>query len=302
MLKNNNKIGLAIHGGTSSIKAHDFPSDLIIKYKTYLKDLTEKYYVELENGMSALDCVEKVISDMEDSGLYNAGRGSILDSNGFVNMDSSIMFGENLSFGSLYGAHNIKNPILFAKNILLKNGGCYNFNSINEAYNYCKSEFVENKYFDCDKPWLRLYKNYNNCIDNKYGTVGCVALDNKGNLASGTSTGGLIYKYNGRISDVCIIGAGTYANNSTCAISCSGHGESIIRHLISFSIHSIIFHLNKDLSKALEQIFTENKFQYNLGVIGIDKNGFVKIKYNSSFMFYSYKSFSQDICSVFDRY
>jgi len=283
-------LGLAIHGGTGSFLMKDIPSYINSIYKDFFRNIIDVNYDLLIKGEYSLNIVEKVIIEMENSSLFNAGKGSLQNKDKLVSLDASIMDGKRHLYGSIFGVNNIKNPISVAKKILIENEGCYSAEYISKQL-LGEFDFVSKKYFSSDKLWLKLLDS-NNYLSNKNGTVGCVVLDQKGNLASGTSTGGLVNKLSGRISDSAIIGSGTYANNRTCAISCSGYGESIIRNNLAFYIHSIISNKKVSADKAVKIAFKtiSQNLKYNVGLICIDKFGKVIIHQNANSMLYAYKS------------
>jgi L-asparaginase / beta-aspartyl-peptidase len=260
-------------------------------------------YGVLENNGSALDAVEQVIVYMENNPLFNAGRGCVLTAQGKAELDASIMDGKTLNAGSVAGVTTIKNPIKAAREVMLNSPHVLLAGKGAEAF--AKShglDMVENDYFiiynrrrQYDN-WLRKQKedekgSAGQEADFKFGTVGVAALDKEGNIAAGTSTGGMMYKQFGRVGDSPIIGAGTYANNKTCAISSTGHGEYFMRGLIAYDISAVMAYKNLPLEVAARFVIHEKLEDLGGkgGVIGIDANGNVTMQFNTAGMFRGYK-------------
>ncbi len=297
------EFALVIHGGAGYIKNLS-PE----KEKAYRDKMTEALhtgYAVLEKGGNAIDAVEKTINILENSPLFNAGKGAVLNNLGQVEMDASIMDGKTLNAGAVAGVHHIKNPISAArivmdssKHVLLCGEG---------AEQYIKQfglEMKDNSYFIIEKrknqlkkmqgkktAWLPIKTPMKNIIDDhKYGTVGCVALDKNGNIAAGTSTGGLMNKKYGRIGDSPIIGAGTYANNETCGISCTGTGEYFIRTMAAHEASELMKYKNYSLKEAQKSAIRQvQDLGGDGGMIGLDKNGNISWFFNTEGMFRGYK-------------
>ncbi|MEW6652194.1 MAG: isoaspartyl peptidase/L-asparaginase, partial [Bacteroidota bacterium] len=230
------------------------------------------------------------VNILEDSPLFNAGKGSVLTENGEVELDASIMEGKTLAAGAVAGVKHIKNPINLARLVMEKSPhvmmigiGAEEFAKQN---NY---ELVDNKYFITEERWQQ-YLKIKEAQDKKHGTVGCVALDKNGNLAAGTSTGGMMMKKFGRVGDTPIIGAGTYADNNTCAVSATGHGEYFIRLSVAKDISSLIEYKNFSLEQAANEVINVKltKIGGTGGVIAIDKNGNISMPFNTEGMFRAY--------------
>jgi beta-aspartyl-peptidase (threonine type) len=241
----------------------------------------------LKNGGSSLDAVEACIKFMEDSPLFNAGKGAVFNYEGKNELDACIMDGKTRQAGAVANVTIVKNPITAArrvmtqtKHVLLCASGADQFAREQGL------EIVDPSYFRTDKEW-ELYqkmKGKSSSIDRtKYGTVGAVALDTNGNLAAGTSTGGLRNKKYGRIGDSPIVGAGTYANNKTCAISATGIGEFFIRNVVAYDIAALMEYSDLSLKKAADKVVKSKlKSQEGWGgVIGIDKDGNIIVSYNN---------------------
>jgi beta-aspartyl-peptidase (threonine type) len=245
-------IAIAIHGGAGNIQKRKLTPEQEQEYLNVMNFALEEGYKQLSEGKSGVDVVVAVIQILEDSPLFNAGKGSVFSNEGKNEMDAAIMDGKNLMCGAVTNLRHVKNPISLAKAIMLDsqyvflNGeGAEKFAKINGI------ELVDTAYFFDKKRWdemLKLRDSTKTILDNegrgqkdeldsisKYGTVGCVVLDSYGNLTAGTSTGGITNKRYNRIGDSPIIGSGTYANNNTCAISCTGHGEDFIRIVAAVS-------------------------------------------------------------------
>lgn len=283
---------LVIHGGAGSIKPGIFTQEQEAQYKTKLYEALQTGIAKLNNGDSALNVVVDVIKILEDSPLFNAGKGAVFAHSGKNEMDASIMDGSTKNAGAVAGITIIKNPITAAyavlknsKHVMLSGLGAEDFAKTQNI------EIVKPAYFYTDKQWNRLQKAINNDKTkiSKFGTVGCVVLDKYGNLAAGTSTGGMTNKKYGRIGDSPIIGAGTYADNATCAISATGHGEYFIRYNVTYDISARMKYLNETVQQSSNFVISElEKIGGSGGVICIDKKGEINMPYNTSGMFRGY--------------
>ena len=229
--------------------------------------------------------VIQTIKILEDSPLFNAAKGRVFNSNGKVENDASIMRGNDLNAGASSGTSNVKNPITLAADVM--NHSEYVFLSAKGAENFAKErnlDIVDNEYFHTK---FRYNQLMNKKDENKYGTVGCVAIDFDGNIVAGTSTGGMTNKKWGRIGDSPIIGAGTYANNNTCGISSTGSGEYFIRTVAAYQVSSLLENHDYDLSEAMEKVIHEKigGIGGDGGMIGIDKNSNVVMDFNTAGMY-----------------
>ncbi|MCB0730070.1 MAG: isoaspartyl peptidase/L-asparaginase, partial [Ignavibacteriae bacterium] len=255
-------------------------------------------YEILENNGSAVDAVETVIRVLEDSPLFNAGKGAVLNDEGNAELDASIMSGKDLSAGGVASLKHIKNPITLARFVMEHSPHVLMFGDGAEKFaDEFGLEKVDNSYFKTD----RMLDEYNNLKNKdkaslehknkKYGTVGCAALDKNGNLAAGTSTGGMMGKKYGRVGDSPIIGAGTYANNKTCALSATGHGEFFIRNVVTHDISALMEYKGLTIKEAADQVINKKLKTQNAlgGVIGLDKYGNVAMSYNTQGMFRGYR-------------
>jgi beta-aspartyl-peptidase (threonine type) len=301
-----NKYAIAIHGGAGTILKSTMTPEKEKAYLDGLKNAIESGETILKNGGSSLDAVEKAIRSLEDNPLFNAGKGAVFSNAGKNEMDASIMNGEDLSAGAVAGISNIKNPITLAKGIMQKSE--HVFLAGNGAIEFAKligSEFEEDAYFfeqmrfdqlqqakQSDGVFLDHTTDKFENGEKKFGTVGAVALDIHGNLAAGTSTGGMTNKKFGRVGDSPIIGAGTYANNETCAISCTGHGEFFIRSVVAHDISCLIEYKGLSLKEACDFVVMDKlvKIGGEGGLVSIDKNGNIEMTFNSEGMYRAKKS------------
>ena len=298
-------IAIVIHGGAGGIQRSNFTAAQEKAYQSKLMEARDAGYQILENGGKSIDAVQAAILILEDSPLFNAGKGAVFTSDGINELDASIMNGSDLNTGAIAGVHKIKNPILAARSVmensphvLLIGEGAEKHAKIEDI------EMVEPSYFYTEKRFKQLMEiqgkttkeeisGINTLLDDhKFGTVGAVAIDKSGNIVAGTSTGGMTNKRYGRVGDVPIIGAGTYANNETCGISCTGTGEYFIRTLASHEISSKIKYQNKSLKQAMHEVIFDQigPLGGEGGIIGIDTDANVIWDFNSTGMFRAYKS------------
>ena len=280
-----NKIAIVIHGGAGIILKENISKTKEDSIINKLDEAISKGWALLKNGGSSELAVIETIKILEDSPLFNAGKGSVFNSNGKVENDASIMRGSDLGAGASSGTSNVKNPITLASDVM--NHSEHVFLSGKGAENFAKErnlDIVDNKYFHTD---FRYNQLLNKKDENKYGTVGCVAIDINGNIVAGTSTGGMTNKKWGRIGDSPIIGAGTYANNSTCGISSTGSGEYFIRTVAAYQVSSLLENHNYDLKKAMSKVIHEKigGIGGDGGMIGIDKNSNVVMDFNTTGMY-----------------
>lgn len=260
----------------------------------------EKGYAILESGGSSSDAVLEVVAYLEDVPLFNAGKGSVFTSEGTNEMDASIMEGKTLMAGAVAGVKTIRNPIKAAyavmtksEHVLLSGKGAEQFAGeqgleiVDPAY-----FFDSTRYEQWQKVKLKEKAFVSEDLaDEKFGTVGCVALDSYGNITAGTSTGGMTNKRFGRIGDSPIIGAGTYANNGTCGISSTGHGEFFIRLAVAHDISAILENTDATLEQAANIVINGKLTSLGGtgGVIGLDRNGEIIMTFNTDGMFRGYR-------------
>ena len=283
-----NKIAIVIHGGAGIILKENISKSKEDSIINKLDEAISKGWELLKKGQSSEMAVIETIKILEDSPLFNAGKGSVFNNEGNVENDASIMRGNDLNAGASSGTSNVKNPITLAANIM--NHSEHVFLSSKGAESFAKNrnlEIVNNEYFHTK---FRYNQLLNKKGEDKYGTVGCVAIDGNGNIVAGTSTGGMTNKKWGRIGDSPIIGAGTYANNSTCGISSTGSGEYFIRTVAAFQVSSLLENHNYDLKKAMYKVIHEKigEIGGDGGMIGIDKNSNISMEFNTAGMYRAY--------------
>ena len=283
-----NRIAIVIHGGAGIILKENISKSKEDSIINKLDEAISKGWELLNEGKSSEVAVIETIKILEDSPLFNAGKGSVFNSEGRVENDASIMRGNDLNAGASSGTSNVKNPITLAADVM--NHSDHVFLSGKGAENFAKDrnlEIVENEYFHTK---FRYNQLLNKKEDNKYGTVGCVAIDHNGNIVAGTSTGGMTNKKWGRIGDSPIIGAGTYANNNTCGISSTGSGEYFIRTVAAYQVSSLLENHDYDLEKAMSKVVHQKigGIGGDGGMIGIDKNSNIVMDFNTPGMYRAY--------------
>lgn len=291
--------GLVIHGGAGVMARENFTAEREQAYHKVLGEVLEKGYRMLEKGAPAMDVVEQCIWIMEDSPLFNAGRGAVFTYDGINELDASVMDGKDQKAGAVSGVRTVRHPISAARkvmenspHVLLTGAGADEF-----AKEQCL-EIVENEWFRDSlryQRWLDAKAKEKNGpqgglepdLMKKFGTVGVVVLDKAGNLAAGTSTGGMNMKRWGRVGDSPLIGAGTWADNNTCAISCTGHGEYFIRYAVAHEVAARMEHGGQSLQKAADEVVNGvlKEAGGEGGLIGIDRKGNFVMTFNTSGMF-----------------
>lgn len=279
---------IAVHGGAGVITREKLTPDKEALYRAAMQQALDTGSAVLARGGSSLDAVEKTIRILEDCPLFNAGKGAVFTHEGRNELDASIMDGSNLAAGAVTCVTDIKNPISAARrvmtaspHVLLSGQGASEFAREQGL------EIVDPSYFYTEERYQQLREALDK---DKHGTVGCVALDKSGNLAAGTSTGGMTGKRYNRIGDTPIIGAGTYANNNTCAVSSTGHGEFFIRYTVAHDISALMEYKGLSLDSAARLVVKEKlvKAGGSGGVICVDKNGNISMPFNSEGMFRGY--------------
>ena len=285
------KIAIAIHGGAGPDS--DYIHENKPGYEEGLKAAIAAGYKVLDTGGSAVDAVEEAVKHLENNCLFNAGRGSALNNKGEVEMDAAIMDGEKLSAGAVSMVRNVKNPVVLARCIMEKTN--HVLISGNGALELAKAKDIE---LEADAYFITAHqydlfveerdkKSFDELLQQRiHGTVGAVALDKNGNIAAATSTGGITNSLSGRIGDSCIIGAGCYANNKTCAASGTGDGELLINNVIAHDIAAAIEYGGYPLQEACDFIIKEKNKNANgdIGVISVNTNGDIGISFNSERM------------------
>ncbi|MFV0247504.1 MAG: isoaspartyl peptidase/L-asparaginase family protein [Tenacibaculum sp.] len=299
------EFAIVIHGGAGTISKENMTLELEKLYRNKLEEAIRAGYIVLKSGGSSTEAVEASICIMEDSPLFNAGKGAVFTNEGTNELDASVMEGKKLNAGAVAGVKTIKNPIKAAievmnnsNHVLLSGAGADRFaderglETVNPSYFYTKRRFNSlQKLKDSKKPSVKsgkksaYYSTYKN--NNKFGTVGCVALDKKGNISAGTSTGGMTNKRWNRIGDSPIIGAGTYANNNSCGVSATGWGEYFIRGVIAHDIAAQIEYKNISLKEAAYNVIQNKltKLGGKGGIIAIDKYGNTVFEFNTTGMY-----------------
>jgi L-asparaginase / beta-aspartyl-peptidase len=293
------KIGIAVHGGAGTIKKSTMTSFDEKKYVKELEHALTKGYAVLEKGGSALDAVELAVIALEDCPLFNAGRGSVFTNKGSHEMDASIMCGATLHAGAVAAVKGIRNPVQLArkvmeesKYVLLSGEGAAEFGRLQQlSFEEDAYFFTENRY----NQWQSLMHEDKALLDHdgdkKFGTVGAVAVDLKGNVAAATSTGGLTNKKFGRLGDSAIIGSGNYANNNTCAVSCTGYGEYFIRAVVAYDISCLMEYKGLSLREAAQITLSKlTRIGGEGGLIAIDANANIALVFNTEGMYRGYMS------------
>ncbi|MEO5501169.1 MAG: isoaspartyl peptidase/L-asparaginase [Ginsengibacter sp.] len=302
------KFSIAIHGGAGTIIKEDMTNELEEAYREALQEALNAGYAVLEEGGCALNAVKAAIVMMEDNALFNAGKGAVFTKKGVNELDAAIMDGSNLNAGAIAGVRNIRNPIELAEEVMLHSGHVFlsgkgaNDFAIKQGIKLEPDEYFFSQYrYDQwreirDSDLYQLDHKADKLVglmkDKKFGTVGAVACDSEGNLAAGTSTGGMTNKRFGRIGDSPMIGVGTYANNKTCAISCTGHGEIFIKAVAAYDVSCLMEYKNMSLQQACEEVVLKKLVALNGdgGLIGIDAKGNAALIFNSAGMYRGVKS------------
>ncbi len=286
---------IAVHGGAGTILKSSISPEQDAQYRARLALAVETGYAILERGGTSLDAVEAVVQLLEDDSLFNAGKGAVFNSEGKVELDASIMDGRTLKAGAVAGLHHVKNPICLARTVMEKSEHVFLIGEGAEQFAKSQNlELVDESYFFTEARWQSLQKakaKQSLTEKEKHGTVGAVALDQHGNLAAATSTGGMTNKKFGRIGDSPIIGAGTYADNETCAISATGHGEYFIRAVVAHDIASLMRYKHLSLQEAANDVVLRKLAALGGtgGIIAIDRNANIAMPFNTEGMYRAYK-------------
>ena len=308
MIKN---FAIAIHGGAGTILRKNMTNQIEQKYKTALNESILAGENILLNSGLAIDAVEAAIRSLENNPLFNAGRGSVFSHEGEHEMDASIMNGKDLMAGAIAGVKNVKNPITLAKSVMQHSNHVFMAGHGAEVFaKQLNIEMAPNEYFFEQMRYDQLIQAKTNDrieldhVDNKFengekkfGTVGAVALDVFGNISAGTSTGGMTNKKHGRVGDTSIIGAGTYANNQTCGVSCTGHGEFFIRSVVAYDISCLIEYKGFSLKEACNLVVKDKlvKIGGEGGIIALDAKGNIELCFNSEGMYRASKKSNEDV-------
>lgn len=302
------KISLAIHGGAGTILKEDMTPELENGYLKGLESALAAGYAILEKGGAAMDAVTAATVSMEDNLLFNAGRGSVFTRKGLHEMDASVMNGEDLAAGAVAAVRNVRNPIELAMSVMRNSNHVFlcgegaNEFALQQGIQLEPDEFFFSQ-FRYDQ-WKKMRDTDNFSLDHssekietqdrdkKFGTVGAVACDRQGNIAAATSTGGMTNKNYGRIGDTPMIGSGTYANNKTCAISCTGHGEIFIKAVAAYDVSCLMEYKGFTLQQAMQAVVNVKlkAMEGEGGMIGVDASGNMALLFNSEGMYRGAKS------------
>ena len=285
------EFSIAIHGGAGTITRKNMTPEKENAYRSKLKETLNVGYSILNKGGTSLDAVEATIRIMENSELFNAGKGAVFTNAGTNELDASIMDGRNLKAGAVARVKTVKNPISAARKVMEETW--HVMLSGDGADKFAKEQgldIVDPNYFYTQRRWDSLKK----IQVEKHGTVGCVALDKHGNLAAGTSTGGLTNKRWGRVGDSPIIGAGTYANNQTCAVSGTGQGEYFIRGNVAYDVSAIMEYKGKSVGEAAQNVIRKLSDKGgNGGIITMDSKGNISMPFNTAGMYRGFRKAGQ---------
>lgn len=291
------QFSLAVHGGAGTILKSEMSAEKELAYKKALESALLAGQELLENGATSLDAVEAAVRTLEDSPLFNAGRGSVFTSEGIHEMEASVMEGHGLQAGAVSGIRGVRNPVSLARKVMeksefvfLSGEGAVQFGLENGVVMMDDSYFFDQLRFD---QWQTIKDSDVAQLDHtfkkerKFGTVGAVAVDIYGNLAAATSTGGLTNKKYGRIGDSPVIGAGTYANNATCAVSCTGFGEFFLRGVAAYDVSCLMEYAGMTLENAAKMVIHHKMVSLGGegGLIALDSNGNVSMPFNCEGMY-----------------
>ncbi len=296
---------LVIHGGAGNITPSMMSKQQEEEYTAGLTAALDKGTAILKGGGSSVDAVVAAITVLEDNPIFNAGKGSVFTKKGINEMDAAIMDGSTLAAGAIAGVRNIKNPITLAREVMLHSGHVFLSGSgaaefaLKQGIEMATDEYLFNKmryeqWLEIrDSDFYQLDHKEDNLKgvapnpDHKFGTVGAVACDVHGNIAGGTSTGGMTNKRFGRIGDSPVVGAGTYANNATCAISCTGHGEYFLRAVVAHDVSCLMEYKGLSLQEACNTVIKDKlvKLGGEGGLIAVDAKGNHDFCFNSAGMY-----------------
>jgi beta-aspartyl-peptidase (threonine type) len=297
-----NTFSIAIHGGAGTLVKGMMTSELEAQYKLALKSALDAGYSVLEKGGSSIDAVEKSVIFLEDSHLFNAGKGAVFTADETHEMDASIMDGKTLNAGAVSLITGIKNPVSLSRDVMEKSEhvflageGAMQFAKMNnytiEDKTYFYDELRHNQWLEI-KDTDSFQLDHAKKKDSKFGTVGAVACDKEGNVAAATSTGGMTNKKFGRVGDSPMIGAGNYANNKTCAISCTGSGEFFIRGVVAYDVACLMEHKEISLEDASNEVIHKRILDIggDGGLIAVDAKGNIAMPFNTEGMYRASKS------------
>jgi beta-aspartyl-peptidase (threonine type) len=293
-------VAIAIHGGAGTIQRGDLTPELEAQYRSALEEALSAGHLVLRQGGSSLDAVVAAVRVMEDSPLFNAGKGAVFTSEGTNELDAAIMNGKTLMAGAVAGVKRVRSPITLARAVMENSPHVMMAGAGADAFAAEQGlELVDPSYFFTQRRWDALQRakaeetgpevtaHSPDPDDRKFGTVGAVALDGEGNLAAATSTGGMPNKTFGRIGDAPIIGAGTYANNQSCAVSATGHGEYFIRAAVAHDICARVAYRGIPLQQAADEVVMKELVEMGGegGIIALDRQGNIAMPFNSEGMY-----------------
>lgn len=291
--KRKNMVAIAIHGGAGVIPRDQLGPDDGASYRAGLSEALDAGYAVLAAGGNSLDAVTTAVRLLEDNPLFNAGKGAVLAHDGYAELDASIMEGRTLAAGAVTGLRHVKNPIDLARRVMENSPHVFLSGAGAEEFALTQDlTLVPNEYFVTPTRKRQLERVLQGRVQARnelqgLGTVGAVAVDAQGNIAAATSTGGMTNKRWGRIGDAPVIGAGTYANNASCAVSATGHGEYFIRSVVAYDICALVEYRGWTLEKAAKEVVHGKLIQRGGegGIIAVDPQGNVAMQFNSPGMF-----------------
>lgn len=297
-----NNFSIAIHGGAGTLVKGMMTPELENQYKQALKIALDKGYAVLEEGKSAIDAVEIAVKLLENSPLFNAGKGSVFTAKGTHEMDASIMDGKTLNAGAVSLIYGIKNPVALSRDVMEQSE--HVFLAGEGAMQFAKQldyKLEDDTYFYDEfryQQWQEIKDTDSFQLDHstkknsKFGTVGAVACDQNGNIAAATSTGGMTNKKFGRVGDSPMIGVGNYANNKTCAVSCTGSGEFFIRGVVAYDVSCLMEYKRMNLEDASNEVINKRILEINGdgGLIAVDSQGNIAMPFNTEGMYRACKS------------
>ena len=309
------KYAMVIHGGAGTILKKNMTEELEEQYLAKLNEALDIGEKILKEGGSSQEAVVATIKLMENSPLFNAGKGAVFTNQGTNEMDASIMEGKTLNAGAVGGVTNIKNPITAAVAVLNKSDHVFMVGRGAEEFAQLQGcETVDPSYFKTDRRWSSLMrikekeakemkKDITELSESKHGTVGAVALDRSGNITAATSTGGMTNKRYNRVGDSPIIGAGTYADNETCGVSCTGHGEYFIRYAVAHDVSALMRYGKKDLKSAGEEVIhgRMKKAGGTGGLVALDMYGNIAMPFNTAGMYRGYITETERVVKIYQE-
>ena len=291
------RFAIAIHGGSGTILRAHMPQEKEVLYRKGLEEALSAGYAHLEQGGTALDAAEIAVKILEDNARFNAGKGAVFDGEGKHQLDASIMRGDTLEAGAVAGVRGVKNPISLARKVMEESAyvmmigrGAEKFARLHKLpFKKADYFFDQLRYDQClrikDTPMTML--DHADKGERNFSTVGAVALDQDGNLAAATSTGGMTNKQYGRVGDSPIIGSGTYADNKTCAVCCTGHGEPFMRAVAAHRLSALMEYKGVSLKEAANELvhIKLESMQGKGGLIAVDRSGNIELAFNCEGMY-----------------